>query len=443
MRRISRLSRSRSASRRAIIVLGASLAVWAVAGLLLTRILRETGFSPFGTDEQTSFDDAFQSITELEDNAPPLAIEPSKYGISQAIYDAWRLNRGKPAQSVMDLSPEEARDIYQDYWFLGECDRYAAPLDIACLDSVISFGVERGKQFLVGLPEDPQAAALEVAQRREAFRRSAINYAHVPVARQLLTEGLKRDRALAALVQSYTASEQEQVSFDLREWLGLDQGLNTQGDSEGKFSDKTESHPDAALLNPDEIYTQAKPFTVEVWINTNGTVAPAAGVLLTADGLVLTNYHVVNALDGVAFEFVRLADGQEFNGKIIEVVPDLDLAFIQLEGASGLPTAILADDSSHVQVGDTVYAIGSPQGEHWKMTTAQVIQVQSDCGLASLRCIRTPKGFLRPGNSGGPLLDGYGQVIGINRAVQQRTGEGVSIPVETVKQLMAELEESK
>jgi S1-C subfamily serine protease len=71
------------------------------------------------------------------------------------------------------------------------------------------------------------------------------------------------------------------------------------------------------------------------------------------------------------------------------------------------------------------------------MTTAQIIQVQSDCGLANVRCIRTPQGFLKPGNSGGPLLDAFGQVIGVNRAIQQRTGEGVSIPVEVIQRYVA------
>jgi S1-C subfamily serine protease len=145
-------------------------------------------------------------------------------------------------------------------------------------------------------------------------------------------------------------------------------------------------------------------------------IAPAAGIILTSDGLVLTNYHVIN--EG-SFDFVRSANGQDFHGTVIEVDPSLDLALIQLDNASRLPTAKLSNHSTHVNVGDTVYAIGSPLGSHWK--------------LPELQCLRTPKDFLKPGNSGGPLLDESGQVVGINRAIQDGTGEGVSIPIEIVK----------
>jgi S1-C subfamily serine protease len=133
-----------------------------------------------------------------------------------------------------------------------------------------------------------------------------------------------------------------------------------------------------------------------------------------------------------------LADGRKFTGRVTSIDPELDLALIQLDRASGLPTAPFAQNSSQLKVGDMVYAIGSPLGESWKMTTAQVIELNSTCanGASPLRCIRTPKDFLHPGNSGGPLIDNQGDVIGVNRAVQQSTGEGVSIPVETIQHFL-------
>lgn len=191
--------------------------------------------------------------------------------------------------------------------------------------------------------------------------------------------------------------------------------------------------PSATKLSSEQIYQQAKPFVVEVWISTTGIIAPAAGILLTSDGLVLTNYHVIHE---ASFDFVRSPNGQDFNGTVIEVDPSLDLALIQLEGARNLPTANLSSRSAQIKIGDTVYAIGSPLAAHWKMTEAEVIEVNSDCGLPSLQCIRTPKGFLKPGNSGGPLLDSTGQVVGVNRAIQDGTGEGVSIPIETIQQFV-------
>lgn len=91
-------------------------------------------------------------------------------------------------------------------------------------------------------------------------------------------------------------------------------------------------------------------------------------------------------------------------------------------------------------MGDKVYAIGSPHGKSWTLSTATVIELNSTCanGTSPLRCIRTPSGFLYPGNSGGPLINASGEVIGVNRAVQQSTGEGVSIPIETVQQFLAQ-----
>ncbi|NJR67188.1 MAG: trypsin-like serine protease [Leptolyngbyaceae cyanobacterium CRU_2_3] len=127
---------------------------------------------------------------------------------------------------------------------------------------------------------------------------------------------------------------------------------------------------------------------------------------------------------------------QQFPGRVIAEDHSVDLALIQLSGATGLSVAPLADSSTQVQVGDRVYALGSPVGFHWKLTQSQVIAVQSQCGVFGLKCIRMPKGFLHPGNSGGPLLDQTGQVIGINRALQSTTGEGVSIPIETVKDFL-------
>ncbi|WP_088893164.1 trypsin-like peptidase domain-containing protein [Leptolyngbya ohadii] len=171
-------------------------------------------------------------------------------------------------------------------------------------------------------------------------------------------------------------------------------------------------------------------FTVEVWINTDSGPAPASGIIIRQDGLILTNHHVVAA----GLLYVKLKDGQQFTGRTIASDVTLDLALVQLDGAANLPTAPLAE-SANVQPGDTVKAVGHPMGATWKHTEAQVLGTDSLCGLKALdnRCIRTPSGFLHPGNSGGPLLNARGEVIGVNRAIQESTGEGVSIPIEVFR----------
>jgi len=426
------------------------LLFWLALGISLPWLFR-TVHPGRSTEPQISFDEALQTVAELGQNRNSNSVlgEDSAYGITQTVYNAWRRRQNQSLQSISRISSEEVRAIYQGYWQQGNCDRYAAPLDMVCLDSLVSFGPATGKQFLVNLPEDPKSASLEVAQRRQAYRQElARNQPRVPAQQQVLEAELEHDRALVALIESYSTSEQLEFSSGLRRWLDSGQDEQTEHEhseeSQPGWNDRSSrdqpsrdqpsrDQSDTRQLAAEQIYTEAKPFVVEVWISTTGIVAPAAGVLLSSDGLVLTNYHVINAS---TFDFVRSADGKDFSGRILEVDPSLDLALIQLDEARNLPTANLAAQSSHIQVGDTVYAIGSPLGFHWKMTTAEVIEVQSDCGLPSLRCIRTPADFLRPGNSGGPLLDQSGQVVGINRAIQDGTGEGVSIPIETVKQFV-------
>jgi S1-C subfamily serine protease len=187
-----------------------------------------------------------------------------------------------------------------------------------------------------------------------------------------------------------------------------------------------------AELDASTLYANAKPFTVELWINVDGGYAPATGIILRSDGLILTNYHVIS--DNPA-PSVHLPDGRKFTGQVITSDASVDLALVKIQGVDGLPVAKLADSTQDVQIGDTVYAIGSPMGAHWKLTQAQVMRTDSICGSRALdrQCIRTPSGFLYPGNSGGPLLNTKGEVIGVNRAIQESTGQGVSIPIEIVK----------
>lgn len=427
----------RRSSPQAVARLSASLLLWFSVGLLLPWLFRSISVGR-SAEEHISFEEALQIVAQLGESRgseSSRSLSESEYGITQLMYDTWRRNQNQSIQSISRINQEEVRAIYQNFWQQGNCHRYDAPLDLVCLDSLVSFGTATGKQFLVNLPKDPKAASLEVARRRQAYREGlASSDARNSTQQEWLSTGMAHDRALVTLIESYSASEQSEWSSGLRRWLEADE-LAQPGEADpiDRKDEPTHSSGSSTQLSANQIYSQAKPFVVEVWISTTGIVAPAAGILLSSNGLVLTNYHVVN---DATFDFVRSADGEDFNGTIIEADPELDLALIQLDNARNLPTAKLADRSSHVQVGDTVYAIGSPLGSHWKLTTAEVIEVQSDCGLPSLQCIRTPEGFLKPGNSGGPLLDGSGQVVGVNRAIQDGTGEGVSIPIETVEQFV-------
>ncbi len=154
--------------------------------------------------------------------------------------------------------------------------------------------------------------------------------------------------------------------------------------------------------------------------------------------LVLTNSHVVQ--NGTEIQ-VRLNDGREFRARLRGAAPDFDLAVLELEGAGNLPELPLGD-SSDVQPGETVIAIGNPFGFTHTVTTGVVSalnrSIQTDNGLFT-DLIQTDAA-INPGNSGGPLINLDGSLIGINTAVYGKGwGIGFAIPVNKARLIMANL----
>ena len=155
----------------------------------------------------------------------------------------------------------------------------------------------------------------------------------------------------------------------------------------------------------------------------SGRFGAGAGVIWQSDGLILTNFHVV------AHGHVRviLADGREFAARRVLHEPGLDLALLQID-ATGLPAASSAD-SRLLRVGQLVMALGHPWGQRGMVTTGIISglgSVQINDARGSIDIIRSDVS-LAPGNSGGPLIDASGAVIGINTMVVG--GDlGVAIP---------------
>src|SRR5437764_14309596 len=170
-----------------------------------------------------------------------------------------------------------------------------------------------------------------------------------------------------------------------------------------------------------------------------------SGFIVSADGFILTNNHVVAGADKVT---VRLYDKREFIAKVVGTDPNTDVAVIKID-ARGLPTAGLGNSDS-TRVGEWALAIGNPLGEAFAFTvTAGIVSAKGRLlqGLQQTRYsiqdfIQTDAA-INPGNSGGPLVNIRGQVVGINSAIASETGlsagYGFAIPINLARTVMDQL----
>jgi len=163
-----------------------------------------------------------------------------------------------------------------------------------------------------------------------------------------------------------------------------------------------------------------------------------SGVIIDAQGHVLTNEHVVARATRIR---VSLADGREFDAEPVGVDPNNDLAVLRVQTDEELPW-VAPGTSSDLLVGEPVIAIGNPFGLSNTVTTGVVSALDRSIRAGD----RTFHGFLQtdasinPGNSGGPLLNARGSLIGINTAIYQRAeGIGFAIPIDAAKRVVAEL----
>ena len=181
-----------------------------------------------------------------------------------------------------------------------------------------------------------------------------------------------------------------------------------------------------------------RPAVVNLRVGKGMRGGTGSGVLFTPDGFLLTNHHVVQGSEKVR---VRLNDGSEMSGRVIGNDAVTDLAVVQAEGAT-FPFAALGD-SAKLKVGQLAVAIGSPLGFE-STVTAGVISalgrtLRSVSGHLVDNIIQTDAA-LNPGNSGGPLVDSAGRVVGINTAIiQPAQGICFAVPINTAKTILPQL----
>jgi serine protease Do len=163
-----------------------------------------------------------------------------------------------------------------------------------------------------------------------------------------------------------------------------------------------------------------------------------SGVIVSPDGYILTNNHVVGNADEI---HVALLDKREFTAKVVGKDPKTDLALIKIDTKDKLPVAPLGV-SADTQIGDWVIAIGNPFGVGTTVTAGIVSAKGRILGGDYDDFIQTDAS-INPGNSGGPLFDSEGNVIGINTAIYSRTGSnvgiGFAIPIDLAKNVMEQL----
>ncbi|RLL67503.1 trypsin-like peptidase domain-containing protein [Streptomyces sp. Z26] len=230
-----------------------------------------------------------------------------------------------------------------------------------------------------------------------------------------------------------------------------------------------------------EVAESVSPSVVEINATSAEGESTGSGVVITKDGEILTNNHVVAGSDKVQVTF---ENGKKVTGDVVGTDPDLDMALVKVDGVSGLKPAPLGD-SDRIGVGDEVVAFGSPEGLTGTVTSGIIsakdreVKVQKESGgsgqggggqdgrwpfefgggryngdvgteTTTYKALQTDAS-LNPGNSGGPLVNMAGQVVGINSAMYGDGGDGASgsqassaglgfaIPVNAVKQVLGEL----
>ncbi|MFD5265186.1 S1C family serine protease [Streptomyces sp. NPDC058335] len=277
--------------------------------------------------------------------------------------------------------------------------------------------------------------------------------------------------ALLAAVAIVAAAIGGGTAYGIQELTGKDQVVAS--------STTTSVVPSSKTGDVASIAAAVSPSVVEINATLSSGSSTGSGVIITSDGEILTNNHVISGASSIK---VSTSDGKEYTAKVVGTDSKKDLALIKLENASGLKTATLGN-SDGVKVGDTVVAIGSPEGLTGTVTSGIVSALDRDVTVSTdesqgrqqqqqggggwpfefggqefngdtgsstttYKALQTDAS-LNPGNSGGALIDANGNIIGINSAMYSAAdatsstagsvGLGFAIPINTVKADLATL----
>lgn len=181
----------------------------------------------------------------------------------------------------------------------------------------------------------------------------------------------------------------------------------------------------------------------DVYFQTMPQEGSGSGSIITPDGYILTNFHVLENAQGIR---VVMSDGTTLPAAIVGQDASNDLAVIKINPGNKKLTVIQLGDSSKLEVGKRVFAIGNPFGLDRTMTAGIISSIGRTLRTENGRLIKgiiQTDAAINPGNSGGPLLDSQGRMVGLNTAILSRTGQssgiGFAIPINIVKRVVPEL----
>lgn len=201
-------------------------------------------------------------------------------------------------------------------------------------------------------------------------------------------------------------------------------------------------------LSVGEIYRRAGSGVVQVTTSTSGGSGLGSGFVIDTAGHIVTNYHVIDGAETIQVSF---SNKDTLPARLVGADASTDLAVLKVDAGSGAFTPLALADSDRVRVGDPVVAIGNPFGLERTVTTGIVSALQ--------RAVRAPNGYtideviqtdaaINQGNSGGPLLDAAGKVIGVNSQIETAGGSsgnvgiGFAVPSNTVRNIVGQLLET-
>lgn len=272
---------------------------------------------------------------------------------------------------------------------------------------------------------------------------TALGVMNVRLFRQLHDEQAEEENAAIAFAAEQSPAEAETEAVSVPETMEpeaaeMDINLDIRSLPEVEAEENAE-------LSLQDIYERCIPSVVSVVCNLRNGTATGSGVVLSDDGFIVTNYHVIENALQVA---IQLSDDRILDAKLVGKDPATDLAVLLIE-ADGLVPAELGN-SDVLRVGDNVVAIGDPLGIKYRgtMTNGIVSAINRNVNVngRNMNLIQT-NAALNTGNSGGPLINAYGQVIGINtmKIVEDTYGAsgvegiGFAIPTTVVKDIVSQI----